>query len=387
MVDSGGSALEVGDGDDLTCRYFHQDDCTTLCLEEGQLLSKIVLYDTLDIHIEGRVNADSIDRRSADDLLVATHIVEGELLAQFPTQEIVVAKLQPKASLGQSTFGAVVDMTNRTVSKRTKGIDTATLVLGIDELTEESLLISIRSSLLHHKWLGLLESSVLDIGQILRIDSAVTRLRLEALTPACFELRFGELALGEVEGLIHQLRQRVQPGFVFGTQLEDALAFGLLLTISILRGKGVTQGLERLMTEVKEETIDGRGHRHGTTITRIDRATHRLDGAIARWVDLPCHLRIPPAIGTEDEEDNADHHEEHHQREECHDPRIAVMSQAMPFDTTPRLKEESQSKHLSSRKEGLELSGECTQVHRRSAVVERGKDEGELARLRNRILP
>ena len=351
------------------------------------MLTEIVLYDTLDIHIEGRVDADSIDRRSADDLLVATHIVEGELLAQFPTQEIVVAKLQPKASLGQSTFGAVVDMTNRAVGKRTEGIDTATLVLGIDELAEESLLISIRSSLLHHKGLGLLEGTVLDIGQILRIDSAVTRLRLEALAPAFFELRFGELALGEVEGLIHQLRQRVKPGFVFGTQLEDTLALSLLLAISILRGKRVPEGLKRLMTEVKEETIDGRGHRHGTTITRIDRATHRLNGAIARWVDLPCHLRIPPAIGAEDKEDNADHHEEHHQREESHDPRIAVVRQAMPFDTTPRLKEESQSKHLSSRKEGLELSGECTQVHRRSAVVERGKDEGELARLRSRILP
>ena len=252
MVDPRGGALEVRDRDDLTGSDFHQDDCTALSLEEGQLLSEVTLYDTLNIHIEGRVDTDTIDRGLADGLLVATHIIEGELLAQFPPQEVIVAKLQPKAAFGQSSLGTVIDMPNRTVGERTEGIDAATLVLGVDEFAEESLLIPIRASLLHDKGLSLLEGAVLNVGHVCRIDDTVARLRLEALTPTLFELRLGKLTLGEVKGSIHQLCQRVQPSFILGTELEDTLALGLLLTISILRRKSTTQGLQSLVTEVKK---------------------------------------------------------------------------------------------------------------------------------------
>ena len=117
------------------------------------------------------------------------------------------------------------------------------------------------------------------------------------------------------------------------------------------------------MSEVKEEAIDRGGDGDRAPITGVDRATHRLDSAVAWGVDLRGHLRIALAVGTEDEEDNAEHHEDHRQRDKSHDPGIAVVGEAVPLDTTLGLEEESTGEGLSCRDEGLELSGDCTQVH------------------------
>ena len=117
------------------------------------------------------------------------------------------------------------------------------------------------------------------------------------------------------------------------------------------------------MSEVKEEAIDGGGDGDRAPITGVDRATHGFDSAVAWGVDLRGHLRIALAVGTEDEEDNAEHHKDHHQREECHDPGVAVVGEAVPLDTTLGLGEDTAGEGLSRRTEGLELSGYCTQVH------------------------
>lgn len=46
-----------------------------------------------------------------------------------------------------------------------------------------------------------------------------------------------------------------------------------------------------------------------------------------------------------------------------HDPGIAVVGEAVPLDTTLGLGEDTAGEGLSRRTEGLELSGDCTQVH------------------------
>ena len=363
VVDARGGALEVGDRDDLTRLDLHQDDGTTLGLEVGELLAEVALHDALDIHVEGRVDACPIDGGLADGLLVATHVVERELLTELPTEEIVVAKLKTEAGLRQPAIGTVIDMPDGAVSQRTEGIDTTALILRIDELAEEALLIPIGARLMDDEGLCLLEGAVLDVGYISRIDDAVAGLGVEALLPARLELGLSELSRREVEGIGHQLGQRIEAGLVFGAELEDLLALSLLLAVAILRREGLTQGLEGFVTEVEEEAIDGGGDGDGASVTGVDRATHGFDSAVAWGVDLRGHLRIALAVGTEDEEDNAEHHEDHHQREECHDPGIAVVGEAVPLDTTLGLKEESTGEGLSRRTEGLELSGDCTQVH------------------------
>ena len=363
VVDARCGALEVGDRDDLTRLDLHQDDGTALRLEVGELLAEIALHDALDIHVQGRVDACPIDGGLADGLLVATHIIEGELLTELPTEEIVVAKLKTEARLRQPAIGTVVDMPDGAVSQRTEGIDTTALILRIDELGEEALLIPIGARLMDDEGLCLLEGAVLDVGYVGRIDRAVAGLGIEALLPACLELGLSELACREVEGIGHQLGQRVQASFILGTKLEDLLALGLLLAIAILRREGLTQRLEGFVSEVKEEAIDGGGDGDRAPITGVDRATHRLDSAVAWGVDLRGHLRIALAVGTEDEEDNAEQHEDHCQRDKSHDPGIAVVGEAVPLDTTLGLEEESTGEGLSRCDEGLELSGDCTQVH------------------------
>ena len=90
-VDTRCSTLEVGDRYHLTRLHFHQDDRPALCLELGELLTEVTLHDALDIHVEGGVDAGTIDGGLTDDVLVLPHIIEEEASSDFPTEEVVVA--------------------------------------------------------------------------------------------------------------------------------------------------------------------------------------------------------------------------------------------------------------------------------------------------------
>ena len=85
----------------------------------------------------------------------------------------------------------------------------------------------------------------------------------------------------------------------------------------------------------------------------MDRSTHGLLSHLSGRVDGGRTAGILRPIGTEDEEDDAYHHQDHHQRHQGDDPGEAVVGQAVPFDSSMRLTDESESEGAYPREEGL----------------------------------